>query len=475
MNDESTRSPMAPELEARIVALLLGEASDFEKDELERLIEERQDVRDFKDQMQAVYGLLEHAAGDTPLEVSSELAGKEIGNDELDIQWKLGEDKRAIVLALFSDVEVSGTEAARALRETELQGATEQPSLVPAALFQANAALRQGNAEGDMRQGHVAVAHAEPLRIWRSPWVWSAAACALLCFGGMLQVGSFEDMAVSSVMTVQADRAVEYSAALGAPTSAQPEAAMNVDQSQLSAPRGTRGKSESRWFSETDEAEAETPIISNSEEVAKSVELGSTVDSNIINRGRAYNGRPASGIAPTVPRELFFDGDVDDEFFRSGEIDEDSRLSKEAFFEAQNESDAKNGFGDQGLKAEGDSQSFGRSRAAGEMQPSRPSASTAQPDFSYSARQSNRKSQLGEEGLQKDRLEADGSFENGIADGRVYSGKDVGGLMKSGELAMGEIGSVEMGMGGGGMGGGGGWWHGWWRHGWRRRRRRVRW
>ena len=440
---------MAPELEARIVALLLGEASDFEKDELKRLIEERQDVRGFKDQMQAVYGLLEHAAGDTPLEVSSEIAGEEIGNDDLDIQWKLAEDKRANVLALFSDAEVSGTVAAGTQRETDLQGATKQPSLVPAALF-------QGNAEGDMSQGHVAVAHAEPLRILRKPWVWSAAACALLCFGGILQFGSFEDMAVSSLMMVEADSAVEYSTALGTPPSAQPEDAMNVDQSRLSAPQGTRGKSESRWFSETDEAEAETLSISNSEEAAK---LGSMSDSSISNRGLAYNGRPASEIAPTAPSELFFggyvDADANDEFFRSGEIDEDSRFSKEAFAEAQNESDAKYGFGYLGLKVERESESLGRSTAAGEMQPSRPSASTAQRDFSYSARQSNRKSQLGEEGLQKDRLEADGSFANGIVDGRVYSGKDVGGLMKSGELAIGEIGSIEMGMGGGGMGGGG--------------------
>ena len=52
MNDESTPSGLSPELEARIVALLLGEASDFERDELERLIEQRQDVRDFRNQMQ---------------------------------------------------------------------------------------------------------------------------------------------------------------------------------------------------------------------------------------------------------------------------------------------------------------------------------------------------------------------------------------------------------------------------------------
>ena len=64
MNDESTSSGLAPEFEARIVALLLGEASDFERDELERLMEERADARDFRDQMRTLYGLLEHAAGD---------------------------------------------------------------------------------------------------------------------------------------------------------------------------------------------------------------------------------------------------------------------------------------------------------------------------------------------------------------------------------------------------------------------------
>ena len=38
-----------PELEARIVALVLGEASDFEREELNRLIEEWPDLAAFKE------------------------------------------------------------------------------------------------------------------------------------------------------------------------------------------------------------------------------------------------------------------------------------------------------------------------------------------------------------------------------------------------------------------------------------------
>ena len=108
MNDESTSSGLAPELEARIVALLLGEASDFERDELERLMEDRADARDFRDQMRAVYGLLEHAAGDVPLSVPAEFTSEESVTDELQSEWKLSDDRRSVILALFTDQEVAG-------------------------------------------------------------------------------------------------------------------------------------------------------------------------------------------------------------------------------------------------------------------------------------------------------------------------------------------------------------------------------
>ena len=47
-----------PETEARVVALILGEASKFEEDELERMMEERPEIRAFKRRLESLDGLL---------------------------------------------------------------------------------------------------------------------------------------------------------------------------------------------------------------------------------------------------------------------------------------------------------------------------------------------------------------------------------------------------------------------------------
>ena len=47
-----------PETEARVVSLILGEASDFEVDELELMMEERPEIRAFKRRLESLDGLL---------------------------------------------------------------------------------------------------------------------------------------------------------------------------------------------------------------------------------------------------------------------------------------------------------------------------------------------------------------------------------------------------------------------------------
>ncbi len=84
MNEEP-HSSIEPELEVRIVALVLGEASDFERDELNRLIAERPELAAFKSEIQSVHGLL-HNVG----------AGESATADE---NWKLSTEKRRRVLA----------------------------------------------------------------------------------------------------------------------------------------------------------------------------------------------------------------------------------------------------------------------------------------------------------------------------------------------------------------------------------------
>jgi len=76
-----------PELEARIVALVLGEASDFEREELERLIEERPELALFRERIEKVHGLLgEYAAeGEQP----------EAEDEET---WRMSDERRQALL-----------------------------------------------------------------------------------------------------------------------------------------------------------------------------------------------------------------------------------------------------------------------------------------------------------------------------------------------------------------------------------------
>ncbi len=85
MNEESQNSWIEPELEARIVAHVLGETSDFEREELNRQIKQRPELAAFKLQMQRVHGLLQHV-GTGEFEVPDE-------------NWKLPTDRRNAVLA----------------------------------------------------------------------------------------------------------------------------------------------------------------------------------------------------------------------------------------------------------------------------------------------------------------------------------------------------------------------------------------
>ena len=84
MNEKSD-STIDPELEARIVAMVLGEASDFERDELQRLIDERPELAAFRAEIESVDDLLQEVAG------LEEVNG---GDD-----WKLPKERRQVVLA----------------------------------------------------------------------------------------------------------------------------------------------------------------------------------------------------------------------------------------------------------------------------------------------------------------------------------------------------------------------------------------
>ncbi|WP_372897064.1 von Willebrand factor type A domain-containing protein [Stieleria sp.] len=88
MNEASQNDRLDPDLEARIVALVLGEASELERDQLNRLIEQRPELAAVKKQFESIDGLMR--------DVSSDEAPPE------DEDWKLPAERRHKVLAAIS-------------------------------------------------------------------------------------------------------------------------------------------------------------------------------------------------------------------------------------------------------------------------------------------------------------------------------------------------------------------------------------
>ncbi len=83
MNDD-LQSYIEPELEARIVALVLGEASAFEEGELEKLIAERSELQAYRERIEKVHGVV----GEAHREVDDE-------------EWKLSDEKREVILSRY--------------------------------------------------------------------------------------------------------------------------------------------------------------------------------------------------------------------------------------------------------------------------------------------------------------------------------------------------------------------------------------
>ncbi|MDB2430279.1 von Willebrand factor type A domain-containing protein [Akkermansiaceae bacterium] len=86
MNDD-LQSFIEPELEARLVALILEEASAFEVEELERILKEQPEVALAKKRLEEAHGLL----------------GQAMEQPDDDDDWKLPSDRREKVLAAFDE------------------------------------------------------------------------------------------------------------------------------------------------------------------------------------------------------------------------------------------------------------------------------------------------------------------------------------------------------------------------------------
>ncbi|TWU46029.1 von Willebrand factor [Novipirellula aureliae] len=88
MNNKPYDPPIDPEIEERIIALVLGEASEFEQGYLSRLIEQRPELATLKAQYESVHGLLE------------DVGTGELPADE-DSDWILPDEKRSRLLAVL--------------------------------------------------------------------------------------------------------------------------------------------------------------------------------------------------------------------------------------------------------------------------------------------------------------------------------------------------------------------------------------
>lgn len=194
MNEELHNIPIEPELEARIVALVLGEASDFETDELNRLIAERPELAAFKLQMEQIHGSL-----------------KEVSRGEVDspeAEWKLSAERRSVVMAVIrgeSAGAVANASTGHAALSVEAKSqVTEQQPLVATTRLQQ---IRR------MFSGSLAPAANSVLRRFRKT---PARIAAGLCVAGLLGVvswrllpGSYRQEANSEMFLADAEPAAK--------------------------------------------------------------------------------------------------------------------------------------------------------------------------------------------------------------------------------------------------------------------------
>ncbi|MGB0326968.1 MAG: YfbK domain-containing protein [Akkermansiaceae bacterium] len=105
MSDE-LKTYIEPELEARLVALVLGEASAFEAEELERLVAKRVELKACKERLEQIHGVLVAAH-----------------DDQDDEKWKLSEDRQG---KIFERMEETRREKSRQERRKRARQRAER-------------------------------------------------------------------------------------------------------------------------------------------------------------------------------------------------------------------------------------------------------------------------------------------------------------------------------------------------------------
>jgi Mg-chelatase subunit ChlD len=94
-NSSSDNNLINTELQVRLMNLVMGEASDFERDQLQLLMEQRPELAAFCKHLEHLHGLLrEVGAGEPSIDVDSATA---------DTEWRLPTDRRERVLAVLEN------------------------------------------------------------------------------------------------------------------------------------------------------------------------------------------------------------------------------------------------------------------------------------------------------------------------------------------------------------------------------------
>ena len=449
MNDESTPSGLAPELEARIIAFLLGEASDFERDELERLMEERADVRHFRDQMRFVYGLLEHAAGDVPVETQSD----ENVTEEIESEWKLSDEKRSTVLALFAD-----QEGAEIVSATEADDGSLTEHAARVRVSSDDASHKSVVAEAPGSQNAIEMIQRKAVRLLLEYRVWVTAASLLLLFGCVSVWLSYGLQDFGAVSRVVSDTAVTPEA----PTAAAPMTAMPSDSASggVNAWFGRSGSASKARVEATQGNEKADLELSENESLGE--DLGADFDADMDGAMSMQADMSGSKMGMASERESRRISDQKQTF--GGE--DASRLSGNGRFEQSEEQEEE-------FEPDASPSSMPTSGLTNPTSQSVATrAATVVPDsrLYYRGTESlNRVSpNLGEAGQAEQPNQPafqDQSIVDGVANGAFHSGRNqmgrgadgggvVGGL--GGDLGGAMGGGAFGGMGGGGMGGGGG-------------------
>lgn len=116
MSEELRHPEIDPKLEARIVAMVLGEASDFERAELEQLIAERPELKTLQRELEDVHGALQ-----------------EVGSGELpadDVEWRLSNDKREKIIATFEGRAESAAARIVVKQKPRVRPASRRPQML---------------------------------------------------------------------------------------------------------------------------------------------------------------------------------------------------------------------------------------------------------------------------------------------------------------------------------------------------------